>query len=120
MQQSAWKKLCDEIDEETSVIGGKLASYKMYVTYNVPRVERHILRNRIKSVVPPKGKSKADAAATDNAASAPAKTVVGAQIPALPAIPTGNMELRRDGVTSPSLATAVPPSSEHPVLSANA
>ncbi|MBI5526863.1 MAG: hypothetical protein HY897_11065 [Deltaproteobacteria bacterium] len=100
-QQSVWKKLCDEIDEETSVIGGKLASYKMYVTYNVPRVERQILRNRIKSVVPPKGKFKADAAATDNAASAPAKTVVGAQIPALPAIP-------------------VPPSSEHLVMSANA
>ncbi len=42
------------------------------------------------------------------------------QPPALPAIPTDNTVLRRDGVTAPSPATAIPPSSEHPIQSANA
>lgn len=97
-QRHAWVELNRAIDEELPVIAGKLRSYQTYATYSVPGPERQILRNRIKAAVPPRVK-RAKAGVADAA-----HQLTTTPPAALPAVPT----------------TPVPPSSEHPIVSANA
>ncbi|MBI5526614.1 MAG: hypothetical protein HY897_09785 [Deltaproteobacteria bacterium] len=112
---------------ELAEINGKLNGYTMLIAYHVSPDARAQLLNRVRVARQPKPRKhgeqeKVEAKAT-NGASDFAKASAATQptaIPALPTIPTGNMELRRDGVTSPSPVTTVPQTGDHPQLSANA
>ena len=115
-QRLALGDLGCSLEEELSAIAQKLSAYKSFVAASVPRRDRRDLRNRLRAVARPAGHRKAGETATAPAPEVKT-TVQPPALPAVPALPTGTTELRRDGVTSP---TPVPPSSEHPSISANA
>ena len=87
------------LDAELATISGKLFAYRTMAAYNVPTDDRRDLRTRLKAVAPAKSHH---AKAEDQVA--PETTVAPTVTATLPAIP----------------ATVVPPSSEHPAMSANA
>ena len=102
-RREAWKAISDKIDHDLPIIAGKLNSYKAYASYSVPVVERRVLRNLIKTVVPPKQSHKQSTETVEPAAE-PQTVAAAGQPPALPAIPT----------------VPVPQTGEHPTVSATA
>ena len=97
---SARRTLLASQAEELTVITGKLAGYRTFVTYNVPSADRKDLKRLLRDLVRPR-------------TSGPAADTAEAE-PATVDATTATLS------TMPTVPTTVPPSSEHPSISANA